>query len=226
VRRLVAREVLQARDSAGRDSGAHDTKRASLARPTRPSEALVARPPWKSAGIGSRDEDRGFTGAETAILTVAVVYAWSTTAWGANWLDPDRLKVRLLLVALMFASLLMSVAIGDAFDAHAQHGLAQRDDEDNRKRSMRCPAATSVCPRSTTTAGAFTAEPFELERLLALAIAFTGTVAIWWCYFQRLEAVGGAVAATAEGAGTVGYWGTWTPTLIVLALIGLNVLMG
>jgi low temperature requirement protein LtrA len=59
------------------------------------------------------------TGAETAILALAVVYAWSTTAWGANWLDPDRLPVRLLLVALMFASLLMSVAIGDAFDGRA-----------------------------------------------------------------------------------------------------------
>jgi Bacterial low temperature requirement A protein (LtrA) len=34
-----------------------------------------------------------------------------------------------------------------------------------------------------TTGTAFTAEPFELERLLALAIAFTGTVALWWCYF-------------------------------------------
>jgi low temperature requirement protein LtrA len=33
------------------------------------------------------------------------------TAWGANWLEPSRLPVRLLLVGLMFASLLMSVAI-------------------------------------------------------------------------------------------------------------------
>jgi Bacterial low temperature requirement A protein (LtrA) len=33
-----------------------------------------------------------------------------------------------------------------------------------------------------TMGAAFTGEPFELERLLALAIAFTGTVALWWCY--------------------------------------------
>ena len=59
------------------------------------------------------------TGAETVILTLAVVYAWYMTAWGANWLVPDRLPVRLLLVGLMFASLLMSVAIGDAFDGRA-----------------------------------------------------------------------------------------------------------
>src|SRR6476661_3733501 len=59
------------------------------------------------------------TGAETLVLTLAVVNAWSTTTWGANWLDPDRLPVRVLLVGLMFASLLMSVAIPDAFDGRA-----------------------------------------------------------------------------------------------------------
>jgi low temperature requirement protein LtrA len=59
------------------------------------------------------------TGAETAIMALAVFIAWQNTAWGANWLDPERLPVRLLLVGLMFASLLMSVAIGDAFDGRA-----------------------------------------------------------------------------------------------------------
>ena len=59
------------------------------------------------------------TGAETAVMTLAVIYAWYMVAWGANWLDPDRLPVRLMLVALMFASLLMSVAIPEAFDGRA-----------------------------------------------------------------------------------------------------------
>jgi low temperature requirement protein LtrA len=59
------------------------------------------------------------TGAETVILTLAVAYAWYMTAWGANWLDPDRRPVQLLLIGLMFASLLMSVAIPDAFDGRA-----------------------------------------------------------------------------------------------------------
>ena len=56
------------------------------------------------------------TGAETLVLALAVFYAWHMTAWGANYLEPDRLTVRGLLVGLMFASLLMSVGIGDAFD--------------------------------------------------------------------------------------------------------------
>jgi len=70
---------------------------------------------------------------------------------------------------------------------------------------------------------AFTDAPFELERLLALAIGFTGTVALWWCYFQRSEALGAEAAVTEQGAGAVGYWGAWTLTLIVLALIGIAV---
>jgi low temperature requirement protein LtrA len=59
------------------------------------------------------------TGAETLILALAVIYAWFMTAWAANWLEPDPLAVRLYLVGLMFASLLMSVAIADAFDGRA-----------------------------------------------------------------------------------------------------------
>ena len=70
---------------------------------------------------------------------------------------------------------------------------------------------------------AFTGEPFEFERLLALTIGFTGTVALWWCYFQRAEPIGVEVAEAAEDAGAVGWWGTMTLTLIVLALIGIAV---
>ena len=70
---------------------------------------------------------------------------------------------------------------------------------------------------------AFAGEPFDLERLLALAIGFTGAVALWWCYFQRAEGIGAEVAETPEHAGVVGWWGTWTLTLIVLGLIAIAV---
>ena len=246
------------------------------------------------------------TGAETAILALAVVNAWSTTTWGANWLDPDRLPVRMLLVGLMFASLLMSVAIPDAFGDRAwlfvtgylllQVGrsafliVALRDRPlgehfvnqlvwelltgaiwvagaiaEGDARLVLWGLAISVTyvggwtlhwlpgrgrrvdlghseiagahlverfrlffiialGETVLTMGtAFAGEPFELERLLALAIAFTGTVALFWCYFQRTEGVGVEVAQSAEGAGAVGYWGSWTLILIVLALIGIAV---
>jgi low temperature requirement protein LtrA len=246
------------------------------------------------------------TGAETAIMALAVVYAWYMVAWGANWLDPDRLPVRLLLVALMFASLLMSAAIPDAFDGRAwlfvagylliQIGrslfliIALRgralgehfvndlvwevlvgglwiagaiSDGDARLALWGAAVVAThagawalhwlpgrgraIDLSHTEIAGghlverfrlffiialgetvltmgtAFTDEPFELERLLALAIGFTGTVALWWCYFHRAERIGVELAERAEDAGAVGWWGTWTVTLMVLALIGIAV---
>jgi low temperature requirement protein LtrA len=246
------------------------------------------------------------TGAETVIMALAVVYAWYMTAWGANWLEPDRLPVRVLLVGLMFASLLMSVAIPDAFDGRAwlfvtgylllqvgrsgflilalrgrpqgehfvndlvwelltgslwvagaitdgdarlvlwglavvaSHGGAwalhwlpgrgRRVDLGHTEiagghliERFRLFFIIALGESVLTMGNAFTGEPFELERLLALAIGFTGTVALWWCYFQRAEGIGVEVAETADDAGAVGWWGTVTLTLIVLALIGIAV---
>ncbi len=52
---------------------------------------------------------------ETLFLVLAVWWAWVYTTWVTNWFDPDRLPVRLMLVGVMLASLVMSVAIPDAF---------------------------------------------------------------------------------------------------------------
>jgi low temperature requirement protein LtrA len=52
---------------------------------------------------------------QTAILLALVWLAWAYTTWVTNWLDPERLQVRLLLVALMLVSLAMSVALPRAF---------------------------------------------------------------------------------------------------------------
>jgi low temperature requirement protein LtrA len=246
------------------------------------------------------------TGVETVILALAVFYAWYMTAWGANWLEPDRLPVQLLLVGLMFASLLMSVAIAEAFGGRAwlfvaaylllqvgratflivalrgralgQHfvnvlvwellagclwvagaiadntarlvlwalavavnyggagilhwlpgrgqrvGLGQTDIAGEHLIERFRLFFLIVLGESVLTAGnAFTDEPFEVERLLALAIGFTGTVALWWCYFQRTEAIGIEVAENAADAGGIGWWATWTLMLMVLALIGIAV---
>jgi low temperature requirement protein LtrA len=53
--------------------------------------------------------------AETLLLLLVVWSAWITTAWVTNWLNPDLLPVRLMLVWVMLASLFMSAAIPDAF---------------------------------------------------------------------------------------------------------------
>ncbi|MFM5894207.1 MAG: low temperature requirement protein A [Novosphingobium sp.] len=52
---------------------------------------------------------------EGGILFLAVWWAWMYTTWAANWLNPDRIPVRLLLLALMFLSLAMAVALPRAF---------------------------------------------------------------------------------------------------------------
>jgi low temperature requirement protein LtrA len=57
-------------------------------------------------------------GRATVIL-LAVWWSWNYTAWVTNELDPDALVVRGLIVALMLASLLMAVAIPEAFGDRA-----------------------------------------------------------------------------------------------------------
>jgi low temperature requirement protein LtrA len=52
---------------------------------------------------------------ETLLLLLVVWEAWISTTWVTNWFDPDRLAVSLMLIAVMLASLLMSVAIPEAF---------------------------------------------------------------------------------------------------------------
>ncbi len=52
---------------------------------------------------------------QTALLLVLVWLAWVYTTWVTNWLDPERIAVRLMLVALMLVSLVMSAALPAAF---------------------------------------------------------------------------------------------------------------
>jgi low temperature requirement protein LtrA len=53
---------------------------------------------------------------QTGLLLLMVWLVWSYTTWVTNWLDPDLMAVRLLLVALMLASLAMSVSLPRAFE--------------------------------------------------------------------------------------------------------------
>jgi low temperature requirement protein LtrA len=57
--------------------------------------------------------------AETTFMLIAVYWAWNYTTWMANWFDPDTVPVRLILILVMLASLLMSVAIPEGFGDRA-----------------------------------------------------------------------------------------------------------
>jgi low temperature requirement protein LtrA len=52
---------------------------------------------------------------QTALLMGAVWCVWIYTSWVTNWLDPDRIPVRLMMFALMFGGLVFSASIPQAF---------------------------------------------------------------------------------------------------------------
>jgi low temperature requirement protein LtrA len=243
--------------------------------------------------------------AETVVLTLAVMYAWFMTVWTSNWLDVERQPVRLLMLGLMFASLLMSTSIGEAFGdraalfvvgylsiqigrttfaiaafrgqrlhAHFVNALAWEVGTaplwiagaaaDGDARLALWAAATLVSyggviaghplpsrrsPFSSdsqiyaehllerfrlfflialgetvlTLGNAFAGEPVEADRLLVLAIAFLGTVALWWCYFHRAEEIGmRAVEGAADASRIVGY-GNYTLIAMVIGIVAIAV---
>jgi low temperature requirement protein LtrA len=56
---------------------------------------------------------------QTTLLLMAVWWVWIYTTWVTNWLDPDKVPVRLMLFALMLAGLVLSTSIPEAFEGKA-----------------------------------------------------------------------------------------------------------
>jgi low temperature requirement protein LtrA len=52
---------------------------------------------------------------EAGLMTLAVWWVWIFTAWVTNWLDPDKMPVRGMLVVLMLLGLVLSASIPEAF---------------------------------------------------------------------------------------------------------------
>jgi low temperature requirement protein LtrA len=57
---------------------------------------------------------------ELSLMLLAMWWVWIYTSWVTNWLDPERMPVRVCLFVLMLAGLVFSVAIPEAF---AERGL-------------------------------------------------------------------------------------------------------
>jgi low temperature requirement protein LtrA len=67
-------------------------------------------------------DHRTAQGVLQALLLLAMVWlVWAYTTWVTNWLDPERIPVRLMLLGLALASLVMSAGLPFAF---AGRGLA------------------------------------------------------------------------------------------------------
>jgi low temperature requirement protein LtrA len=73
---------------------------------TQVSHLLLGHLTWEGAG-------------QAALVLLVVWWSWNYTTWVTNELDPSSIVVRLLLIALMLASLLMAIAIPEAFGAKA-----------------------------------------------------------------------------------------------------------
>ncbi len=243
--------------------------------------------------------------AETLVLTLAVMYAWFMTVWTSNWLDADRQPVRLLLLCLMFASLVMSTSVSEAFGdraglfvigylsiqigrtafavvafrGHRLHmhfanalvweigtaplwiaGIAVG----SSARLALWAAATLITyggviaghplpgrksPFSSdsqiyaehllerfrlfflialgetvlTLGNAFAGQEVAAGRLFVLAVAFTGSVALWWCYFHRAEEIGVRAVQEAEKPSRIVGLGNYTLILMVIGIIAIAV---
>jgi low temperature requirement protein LtrA len=242
---------------------------------------------------------------ETLTLTLAVMYAWFMTVWTTNWLDGERQAVRLMLLGLMFASLLMSTSVAEAFGdraglfvigylaiqigrtafavwafrghrlhAHFVNALAWEigtapiwiagiaTDGDARLAiwaaavlvtyggviaghplpGRRSPFSSdsqiyaehllerfrlffliALGETVLTIGNAFAGEPLSADRLLVLAVAFTGTVALWWCYFHRAEEIGLEAVSRAGDASRIVGLGNYALIAMVAGIIAIAV---
>ena len=219
-------------------------------------------------------DDLGWQGAgEAAIVLLVVWWAWNYTTWVTNELDPDSPVVRLLLLGIMLATLVMAVAIPDAFEskgllfaaayvviqvgrhtfltfASARPGTLERERaadiliwlsaagafwiagglvEDDARSTLwlvalgidylgpvflyRVPGRRKLAPEtwdvetshfaerfqlfviialgeSVVLIGATTAElDLDAARITALSLAFAGTAALWWLYFDYVAPI-------------------------------------
>ena len=73
---------------------------------TQVSHLLLRHLTWEGAG-------------QAAIVLLVVWWSWNYTTWVTNELDPESILVRALLIALMLATLLMAIAIPQAFGDEA-----------------------------------------------------------------------------------------------------------
>jgi low temperature requirement protein LtrA len=126
---------------------------------TQVSHLLLDNLSWEGAG-------------QSLIVLLVVWWAWNYTTWVTNELDPESTVVRLLLIALMLASLLIAVAIPEAFGDRALLFAGSY-------------VALQVGRHTFLTFAA--SEPGTLERTRA------GRILIWFCLAAPFW-IGGALA--------------------------------
>jgi low temperature requirement protein LtrA len=74
-----------------------------------------------------------------------------------------------------------------------------------------------------TLGNAFAGEPVAADRLLVLAVAFTGSVALWWCYFHRAEEIGVRAVQETDNPSRIVAVGNYTLILTVIGIVAIAV---
>ena len=74
-----------------------------------------------------------------------------------------------------------------------------------------------------TIGNAFADQPVQAERLLVLAVAFAGTVALWWCYFHRAENIGMKAVEGADDPSRIVGLGNYTLIAMVIGIVAIAV---
>jgi low temperature requirement protein LtrA len=135
------------------------------------------------------------------LLLAMVWLLWAYTTWVTNWLDPDHVRVRLLLLALMLVGLAMSAALPQAFDRGS--GLA----------GLLVGCAYAVMQIGRSLFAVLALPPGSLRRNFQRILA--------WCCLSGGCAVAGGLLAQARAplwlaavaidllGGAVGFWTPW-----------------
>lgn len=123
--------------------------------------------------------------AQTLFLLLVVWWAWTYTTWWTNWFDPESsIPVRLVLVGGMLVD----------YSAPALRywtrwfGKARADDWTINPRhfSERFQLFIIIALGESIVVSGATASGLDLddETIVALSVAFAGTAALWWLYFD------------------------------------------
>src|SRR5918992_1031296 len=165
-------------------------------------------------------DDLTLAGAwHTVVLLLAVWWAWVYTAWATNWLDPEQRRNFQRIVTWNAAASLVWIAGGLA-DGSARELIwvaALAVDYAAPAAGFWVPRLGRSRTTEWTVTGSHFAERFKLFVILALgesilvtgitlshipitapvaagfAVAFAGSVALWWIYFDRAAEAGSTV---------------------------------
>ncbi|MFG1955735.1 low temperature requirement protein A [Micromonospora sp. NPDC048830] len=55
--------------------------------------------------------------AQTLVLLLAIFWVWTFTAWSTNFFNPERVQIQLLVIASMFGTVVLTIAVPGAFEA-------------------------------------------------------------------------------------------------------------